>query len=130
LIDEKKSKASHNLADLVGETHDQADIEIMEAISILPEIKNYNVIAISNKPFRGDCLAALMLSLNHCVTTDNGAPAIDFEMFNRLDAAEKKKEIDGILLSIGGMIDTLEKLKDGLIVFAGELLKLGKECSK
>ena len=129
MIDEKKSRTSHNLADLVGETHDQADIKIMEAISTLPEIKNYNVIAISNKPFRGHCLAALMLSLNHCITTDNGAPAVDFETFNLLNAAEKKKELDGIVLSIGGMIDTLDKLKKGLIGFAGELFVLEKNIS-
>lgn len=102
----------------------------MEAISTLPEIKNYNVIAISNKPFRGHCLAALMLSLNHCVTNDKGVPAIDFETFNLLNAAEKEKELDGILHSVGGMIDTLYELQKGLIGFAGDLLKLEKECSK
>lgn len=126
MIDMKKSKSSHDLKDLAGSVNDDNAIAILEKISKLKEAKDYNIIALVNKPFVGHVLAAMMLSLNHCMTSDFGRPQIDFESFNKLKNSDKLTELNGLFRSIGGMIDTLHNLKIGLISFAEDLIEIEK----
>ncbi|MBT8342945.1 MAG: hypothetical protein KJP07_23295 [Desulfatitalea sp.] len=122
-----KTKHADDPKKLAGEIHGDDIVELMEKISDIKEVKDFNTLVFLNKPFQSNVIAGMLFAEIHCVDVSTGIPQFDHGTFNQLSEKDKLIDAEGLIDSVAGLILSIEKVREGLMQFMRQLTETTKE---